>query len=210
MTIGRPREFDTEKALDLAMELFWRKGYEGTSLSDLTSTMGITRPSLYAAFGNKEALFRIVLDRYEASAGKYRSDALKAPTARAVAQKLLQGAADLHGDKSNPAGCLGVQGALACGDEAEPIRRELISRRSAGEDAVRRRLKRAKAVGDLPADSDPADLARYLSVVIYGMTVQAAGGASRKELRSVADLALRQWPMPAIADAAKSNDRNPR
>jgi AcrR family transcriptional regulator len=194
MTIGRPREFDTEKALDLAMELFWRKGYEGTSLSDLTSTLGITRPSLYAAFGNKEALFRIVLDRYEARAGRYRSDALEAPTARAVAQRLLQGAADLHGDKSNPAGCLGVQGALACGDEAEPIRRELTARRAAGEDAIRRRLKRAKAEGDLPADSDPADLARYLSVVIYGMTIQAAGGASRKELRGVADLALRQWP----------------
>src|SRR3984893_8635809 len=193
MTIGRPREFDTERALDLAMELFWRKGYEGTSLADLTSTMGITRPSLYAAFGNKEALFRIVLDRYEARAGRYRSDALKAPTARAVAQRLLQGAADLHGDKSNPAGCLGVQGALPCGDEAEPIRRELIARRTAGEDAIRRRLKRAQAEGDLPADSNPADLARYLSVVIYGMTVQAAGGASRKELRGVADLALRQW-----------------
>jgi AcrR family transcriptional regulator len=194
VTVGRPREFDIEKALDLAMELFWRKGYEGTSLSDLTSTLSITRPSLYAAFGNKAALFRIVLDRYEARAGGYRSDALKAPTARAVAEKLLQGAADLHGDKSNPAGCLGVQGALACGDDAEPIRQELISRRRAGEDAIRQRLKRAKAEGDLPADSNPADLARYLSAVIYGMTVQAAGGASRKELRSVADLALRQWP----------------
>jgi AcrR family transcriptional regulator len=196
MTIGRPREFDTEIALDLAMELFWRKGYEGTSLSDLTSTMGITRPSLYAAFGNKEALFRIVLDRYEARAGSYRSDALKAPTARAVAQKLLQGAAELHGDKSNPAGCLGVQGALACGDEAEPIRRELIARRLAGEDAIRRRLKRAKSEGDLPPDSDPADLARYLSAVIYGMTVLSAGGASRKDLQAVAGLALRQWPDP--------------
>src|SRR5258708_4576244 len=185
------------------MELFWRKGYEGTSLSDLTSTLGITRPSLYAAFGNKEALFRTVLDRYEARAGRYRSIALKGPTARAVAQRLLQGAADLHGDRSNPAGCLGVQGALACGDEAKPIRQELISRRLAGEDAIRQRLKRAKAEGDLPADSNPADLARYLSVVIYGMTVQAAGGASRKELRSVADLALRQWPDAGNSRGAK-------
>jgi AcrR family transcriptional regulator len=185
------------------MELFWRKGYEGTSLSDLTSALGITRPSLYAAFGNKEALFRIVLNRYEARAGRYRSDALKAPTARAVAQKLLQGAADLHGDRSHPAGCLGVQGALACGDEAEPIRRELISRRLGGENAIRQRLKRAKAEGDLPADSKPADLARYLSVVIYGLSVQAAGGASRKELRSVADLALRQWPDAGNSRGAK-------
>jgi AcrR family transcriptional regulator len=194
VTLGRPREFDTEKALDLAMELFWRKGYEGTSLSDLTGTLGITRPSLYAAFGNKEALFRIVLDRYEARAGAYRSKALNAPTARAVAQRLLEGAVDLHGDANNPAGCLGVQGALACGDEANPIRQELITRRLAGEDAIRRRLKRAKAEGDLPADSSPADLARYLSAVIYGMAVLAAGGISRKELRGVADAALRQWP----------------
>src|SRR5258708_13676121 len=118
------------------MELFWRKGYEGTSLSDLTSALGITRPSLYAAFGNKEALFRIVLNRYEPRAGRYRSDALKAPTARAVAQKLLQGAPDLHGDRSHPAGCLGLQGPLACGDQAEPIRRELASRPFGGPTAV--------------------------------------------------------------------------
>jgi AcrR family transcriptional regulator len=204
MTIGRPREFDAEKALHLAMELFWRKGYEGTSLSDLTSTLGITRPSLYAAFGNKEALFRTVLDRYEARAGSYRLHALAAPTARAVAQRLLAGAVELHGDRRNPAGCLGVQGALACGDEADPIRRELISRRLAGQDAIRRRLKRAKADGDLPADADPAGLASYLSALIYGMAVQAAGGASRKELKSIADVALRQWPDAGNSRRGKS------
>jgi len=194
VTGGRPREFDTEKALDLAVELFWRKGYEGTSLSDLTSTLGITRPSLYAAFGNKEALFRIVLDRYEAKAGQYRAEALKAPTSHAVARKLLQGPVDLHGDKTNPAGCLGVQGALACGDEASPIRDELIARRLSGERAIRRRLKQARAEGDLPTDANPADLARYLSALIYGMAVLAAGGASRRDLQAVADVALLQWP----------------
>jgi AcrR family transcriptional regulator len=194
MAIGRPREFDTEKALELATELFWRKGYEGTSVSDLTGALGITRPSLYAAFGNKETLFRLALDRYEAKAGAYRIKALNAPTAYAVARQLLEGAADLHGDETNPVGCLGVHGALACGDEADVIRRLLISRRAAGEDAIRQRLKRAKAEGDLPADSDPADLARYLSIVIHGMTVQSVGGASRKELRSVAEIALKQWP----------------
>jgi AcrR family transcriptional regulator len=196
MAIGRPREFDTEKALELATELFWRKGYEGTSLFDLTGTLGITRPSLYAAFGNKEALFRLALDRYEARAGAYRIKALQAPTAYEVAQRLLEGAAALHGDKNNPVGCLGVQGALACGDEADVIRRELVSRRAAGEQAIRQRLKRAKAEGDLPAHSNPADLARFLSVVIYGMAVRSAGGASRKELRSVAEIALKQWPKP--------------
>jgi AcrR family transcriptional regulator len=202
MPIGRPREFDTEKALELATALFWRKGYEGTSLSDLTHTLGITRPSLYAAFGNKEALFRRVLERYEAKAGAYRVKALKAPTASQVAQQLLEGAAELHGDKGNPVGCLGVHGALACGDDADVIRRELSSHRIAGEDAIRRRLQRAQQQGDLPPDAKPADLARYLSVVIYGMAVQSVGGASRGELRRVAQIALRQWPKSAHSNNA--------
>lgn len=194
MTIGRPREFDTEQALELATSLFWRKGYQGTSLSDLTEMLGITRPSLYAAFGNKESLFRLVLERYEAKAGAYRTKALKAPTAFAVAQQLLEGAAELHGDKRNPVGCLGVHGALACGEAADMIRAELSSHRIAGEHAIRRRLERAKAQGDLPRDANPSDLARYLSVVIYGMAVQSVGGARRGELRRVAAIALRQWP----------------
>lgn len=196
MQSGRPREFDTEQALDQATKLFWRKGYEGTSLSDLTDELGITRPSLYAAFGNKEALFRLAIDRYEAKAGAYRTRALTATTAYAMARQLLDGAADLHGDKNNPAGCLGVHGALACSEDADAIRQELSSRRRAGEKAIRQRLERAKAEGDLPADSNPADLARFLSVIIYGITVQAVGGATRAELRRVAEVALKQWPNP--------------
>ena len=121
MVMGRPREFDTERALDSATELFWRKGYEGTSLSDLTSTLGITRPSLYAAFGNKEALFLMALDRYEARAGAYRVKALEAPTAYEVARQLLHGVVNLHGDRNNPAGCMGVQSALVCGDDSATL-----------------------------------------------------------------------------------------
>lgn len=194
MANGRPREFDTERALDRAMELFWRKGYEGTSLTDLTETLGITRPSLYAAFGNKEALFRTVLARYEEKVVTYRPKALNAPTAREVARELLEGAANFFGDKSKPAGCLGVQGALACGEEADPIRQESIANRTAGEHAIRQRLKRAKAEGDLPPDSNPANLARYLSAVLYGMAVLSAGGSSRKDLLQVANTALQSWP----------------
>ena len=186
---GRPREFDLDKALECAMQLFWRQGYEGTSLNDLTRELGVTRPSLYAAFESKESLFLRALDLYEARAG-YREAALTAPTASAYARALLEGAADLHGDKKNPPGCLGVQGALACAPESDAIRTELIRRRKTGEGIIRDRLKRAKAEGDLPPGADPADLARYLSIVIYGITVQAAGGATRKELRSVAELAL--------------------
>jgi AcrR family transcriptional regulator len=175
------------------MELFWRQGYEGTSLTDLTRELGLTRPSLYAAFESKEALFLKALDLYEARAG-YRQAALAAPTAGAYARALLEGAADLHGDKRNPPGCLGVQGALVCAPQSDSIRKELIRRRKIGESIILDRLKRAKAEGDLPPDADPADLARYLSIVIYGITVQAAGGATRKELRSAAELALRSWP----------------
>ena len=178
------------------MELFWRKGYEGTSLADLTESLGITRPSLYAAFGNKETLFRTVLKRYEAQVVTYRPKALNAPTAREVARELLEGAANVFGDKRKPSGCLGVQGALACGEEADPIRRELIANRTAGEHAIRQRLKRAMAEGDLPADSNPASLARYLSAVLYGMAVLAAGGSSRKDLLQVAEMALQIWPEP--------------
>ena len=197
--IGRPREFNIDKALERAMELFWRQGYEGTYLADLTRELGLTRPSLYAAFGSKEGLFLKALDLYEARAG-YRQAALSAPTAVAYARALLEGAADLHGDKRNPPGCLGVQGALACAPQSDSIRKELIRRRKMGESNILDRLKRAKAEGDLPPDANPADLARYLSIVIYGITIQAAGGATRKELRSAADLALRNWP-PGSNDA---------
>jgi AcrR family transcriptional regulator len=175
------------------MELFWRQGYEGTSMADLTRELGLTRPSLYAAFESKEGLFLKALDLYEARAG-YRQAALKAPTAGAYARALLEGAADLHGDNRNPPGCLGVQGALACAPQSDSIRKELIRRRKIGESIILDRLKRAKVEGDLPPDADPADLARYLSIVIYGITIQAAGGATRKELRSAAALALRSWP----------------
>jgi AcrR family transcriptional regulator len=191
---GRPREFDIDKALDRALEVFWRKGYEGASLPVLTRAMGINRPSLYAAFGNKEELFRKALDRYTEGPGAYVREALNEPTARAVAERLLRGAIDLLADSRNPRGCLLVQGALACGEAAESVRQELVSRRVAGEVAIRQRLQRARAEGDLPADTDPADLARYIVTVIRGMAVQAAGGASRKELRRVAELALRAWP----------------
>jgi AcrR family transcriptional regulator len=194
MPAGRPRAFDVDEALDRALEVFWRKGYEGASLSDLTAAMGVNRPSLYAAFGNKEALFRKALDRYVEGPASHVREALDEPTARIVAERLLDGAADSLTDPRNPRGCLMVQGALACGEAAESVRRELASRRTADEAALRRRFERALADGDLPADADPADLARYVATVIRGMAVQAAGGASREELRRVAEMAMRAWP----------------
>jgi AcrR family transcriptional regulator len=191
---GRPRSFDLDKALDAAMQVFWRKGYEGASLSDLTQAMGINRPSLYAAFGDKETLFRKALDRYAEGPAGYVREALKQPTARAVTQQLLHGAANLLTDPHHPSGCLVVQGALVCGDAADCIRQELVSRRVAGEAAVHRRFKRARAEGDLPADSNPADLARYVVTISQGMAVQAATGASREDLQRVVSTAMCAWP----------------
>ena len=199
MAMGRPREFDVDKALDLALQVFWRKGYEGASMADLTETMGITKPSLYSAFGNKEELFRKALDRYVDGPGGYVQVALGKPAARAVVEHLLYGAADAVSDPDHPPGCLAVQGALSCGDAAESIKQELMSRRANGEEDLRKRFDRAIADGDLPAGSDAADLARYISAILQGMAVQAAGGASREQLRKIVEMALRTWPPTASA-----------
>jgi AcrR family transcriptional regulator len=199
MAMGRPREFDVDKALDLALQVFWRKGYEGASMADLTETMGITKPSLYSAFGNKEELFRKALDRYVDGPGGYFQVALAKPTVRAVVEHLLFESADAVTDPNHPPGCLAVQGALSCGDAAESIKQELMSRRAKGEQDLRQRFERAIAEGDLPQGSDAADLAAYLSAILQGMAVQAAGGTTREQLRKIAEMALRTWPPPILA-----------
>jgi AcrR family transcriptional regulator len=192
VALGRPREFDTDLALDRALEVFRRTGYEGASIADLTEAMGINAPSLYAAFGNKEALFRKTLDRYTEKL-HYWTEALAKPTARQVAEHLFYSTTDFMTDECAPRGCLFVRGALSCGESTESIRAELDARRVAAEAGLRERFERAKAAGELP-DCDPGDLARYVMTVLEGITLRAAGGAQREELRKVADMALRAWP----------------
>src|SRR6185369_13174969 len=172
MPKGRPRQFDTEKALDAALLLFWRHGYEGTSLAALTQAMGINVPSLYAAFGNKEELFKKVLDRYIQRPASYLPNSLKEPTARAVVEKLFRGAIDMVMSPRHPDGCLLVQGALASGPMGESVTQELSRRRAGAEAALRGRFERALAESDLPSDADPAGLARYIITVLWGMSVQ--------------------------------------
>jgi AcrR family transcriptional regulator len=194
-TLGRPREFDVEEALDKALMAFWRRGFEGTSLSDLTEAMGISRPSLYAAFGNKEELYRRALDRYaEMGPWAIQQSALAEPTARAVVEALLRNAAISLTDPNHPAGCMAVNGALSCGEASDAIREELCARHSAGEKELLERFERAKADGDLRDEANPAALSRYVSTLLQGMAVQASGGATREELISVADMALKSWP----------------
>src|SRR5258708_4208449 len=191
---GRPRAFDPDAALERAMHVFWAKGYEGAALSDLTRAMRINRPSLYAAFGNKEQLFRKVLDRYASGPLAYFGQALEAPKARDVVEQILFGAARMASDPRLPAGCLMVQGALACRDSAGSVQKETTARRAASEIALRRRFQRAKREGDLPRNANPGELASYVMTVLQGMAVQGANGARRNQLRRIAQIALRAWP----------------
>jgi AcrR family transcriptional regulator len=194
VAMGRPRAFDMDQALDQALHVFWKKGYDGASVADLTGAIGINPPSLYAAFGNKEALFKKALDRYEAKRDQIMEEAFAAPTARESVTRLLEGAAERLTDKCNPRGCLMVQGALSGGEECEAVKQDLSSRRAGGEVLIRKRLKRAKREGDLPSNVDAAALASFVATVMHGMAVQAAGGASPKELRAIVNMALRAWP----------------
>lgn len=190
--IGRPRSFDPDAALDRAMHVFWAEGYEGASLSKLTRAMRINRPSLYAAFGNKLGLFRNALDRYMSGPVGWFGKALTAKKARDVVEQILFGAARMTDNPRVPPGCLLVQGALACGNAS--AKKEVAARRVVAEVALCHRLQRAKREGDLPKNSDAAELAHYVLTVVRGMAVQSAGGASRAQLRRVAQIALRAWP----------------
>lgn len=190
--LGRPRTFDTAKALHQAMLVFWRKGYLGTSLADLTDAMGISRPSLYAAFGNKKSLFRKALDHYAKGPSSYLNEALQEPTARAVAERLLHGVVDLLTDPQTPTTCMWVHGALSCGDD--PLREEFAAQRSAGLASLRTRFKRSITEGDLSAEADADALAHFVQTINLGLTVQGSTGATRKELLRIIETALKAWP----------------
>ena len=191
---GRPRAFCVERALDRALQVFWQKGYEGASLSELTQAMGINRPSLYAAYGNKEELFRKALGRYAQSVEAFLDEHLSRPTAREAVESLFYAVVDALSCPTNPQGCMTVRCNLAGTEAAESVRRELAQQRQRTEVLVRRRLERAQSEGDLPPGADPADLARYVATLQQGMSVQAAGGATHEQLRGVVRTALAAWP----------------
>jgi AcrR family transcriptional regulator len=191
---GRPREFCVDRALAAALRVFWSKGYEGASLTDLTEAMGITRPSLYAAFGNKEELFRKALDLYEQEKLAYVGAALEAPTARGVAERLLYGALEMQTTGSDPKGCLGVISSVACGSEAESIKAEVLARRESSNAALRKRMAKAKADGDFPASLSADSMVNYLNAVLQGLCIQAGSGATAEQLRALVETTLELWP----------------
>jgi AcrR family transcriptional regulator len=176
------------------MRLFWLKGYLGTSLSDLTKTLGINRASFYAAFGSKDDLFRAVLDRYGKGPSAYAGSALDEPTAYGVVEAILRGVVEMTSSAKNPRGCLWVRGLLSSGSSDNAMGRELVARRRRDEAALVKRFKRAVADGDLPPDADPVALMQYVGTVNFGLAVQAVKGSSRAELTRVVDAVLRSWP----------------
>lgn len=191
---GRPREFCVDQALAKALRVFWGKGYDGTSMSDLTEAMGITRPSLYAAFGNKESLFRKALDLYEAEKLAYVGNALAQPTARLVAETLLRGSVGNVTSCDEPHGCLGVIASVACGNEAETIRAEVLARGNIVRQALVERFEKSRREGDLPAGTDVEGLTSLLYALIQGISVQAGAGSTREELDRLVDTGLAIWP----------------
>ncbi len=191
---GRRRQFDADEALDRALEVFWVRGYEGATLPELTDAMGINRPSLYAAFGNKEQLFRSALDRYLSGPPSFLAAALKKSTARQAVEAIFTGFLAMQRGRDKARGCLIVSGALACGAEGETVRGELARLRQSTVAAIRERFEQAVRDGDLPKGTDCPTLARYIATVLNGLSVQAASGATEKELRRVVALALQAWP----------------
>jgi len=192
---GRPREFDQEQALDQALELFWRQGYEGTSIADLRNAIGITAPSLYAAFGSKEELYRRVLEHYLAGLGRTLVDALReeANTYAAVKRFLFESAQIFAGPK-NPRGCLISCAIPTCAPENRAVADIVAAKRMGSVHTLRTRFQQAVKQGELPRDTDTEQLARFYGAVIQGMSIQALDGAGAKALRGIAETALKAWP----------------
>jgi AcrR family transcriptional regulator len=189
---GRPREFDTAQALSAALKVFWANGYAGASLSDLTEAMGITRPSLYAAFGNKEELFKQALDLYEHEKLAYVGNALAADSAKGVAERFLRGAVEtVTGEFS---GCLGVIASVSCRGDTSDISEDIQRRAQSSKDALRARMQQAIDDGDFTTAVDADAITRYLMAVLQGLAVQAGAGSPRAELDQVVDATLSMWP----------------
>lgn len=191
---GRPRSFDRAAALRRAMEVFWAKGYDGTSMADLTGAMGINSPSIYAAFGCKEQLFREAVALYcETEGGRIWSAMVTAPTARSAIETMLRTSAHEFTRPGKPRGCLVVLGAIHTDDSSEAVRRELQQQRLQNVDQLVQRLDRGIADGELPKGIDRRAIATFYATVQHGMSIQARDGASRKALLTVVDCAMAAW-----------------
>jgi AcrR family transcriptional regulator len=194
---GRPREFDRDEALECAMRLFWSRGYEATSISDLTKAMQITPPSLYSAFGDKKRLFLEAVERYEQGPGCFAQKALtEEPTAELAMRRLLFGALKSFTDPRNPRGCLVGLGATNCALESADISEALADRRRMAEGAVRARIAAGKNAGELSDNADVDALTGIVTATLYGLAIKARDGAPRARLRKIVEQLMKMWPQP--------------
>jgi TetR/AcrR family transcriptional regulator, copper-responsive repressor len=192
---GRPRIFDRDQALEHAMQIFWRQGYEATSLSDLTTAMGINPPSLYAAFGDKERLFLEAIERYQNGLGNSASIIAKAPTARDAVKQLLEASAqELTRTDQHPPGCMVVTSTINVSNGSVHLQTALSRQRQASEIRIKNKIKRDIKNGKLSPNTNAAALAKFYMLVVQGMTIQARDGATPQELLTVAILAMHAWP----------------
>ena len=192
---GRPLSFDRDAALETAMHVFWERGYEAASIADLTSAMGITPPSLYTAFGDKEHLFLETIERYALNFGSAGTRALREETTArgAIERWLLESARELT-EPCHPKGCMVVMAATNCSAAAERVQDALLLRRTEALADVRRRIQGDIDLGQLPANTDAAELASFYGAVYQGMSMQAKDGATRDGLLRTVKTAMRAWP----------------
>jgi AcrR family transcriptional regulator len=191
---GRPRAFDRDVALRKAMGVFWAQGYEGTSMTDLTTAMSVASPSIYACFGSKESLFRQAVEMYGEVEGAGPRRALEdAPTAREGVAAMLASNADSFADPATPPGCMVVLSAVAGTTKSEDVRNLLIEARQNMREMVRQRLLRGQADGDLPQTADLDRIAGFYNTVLQGMSIQSRDGASREDLQATIDCAMLAW-----------------
>jgi len=193
---GRPLAFERDAALEQAMRLFWNRGYEATSVSDLTEAMGITPPSLYGTFGDKKRLFMEAVNRYQAGPGGFAKNALvEEPTGERAIRRLLMDAIECFTDCRHPWGCMVVLAAINCTTESRDVLNSLAGRRSDLEHAVRDRIATARTVGEIPVNTDVDALAGAVTASLYGIALKARDGASRASLRRIVEQVMLLWPI---------------
>src|ERR1700755_3137438 len=179
--MARPRVFDVDEAVQTATVMFWKNGYEQTSVADLTEEIGMRPPSFYFAFESKDGLVRKVVEHYAKTYLGFMDAAFRQPTARGVAETMLYGCADVFSNPSNPRGCLILNCSLPSSESTVQVRQELAAQRKVCRARLRKRFQEAKASGDLPQDSDPEELTRYVLTVRWGIAMEAQSGASKRD-----------------------------
>jgi AcrR family transcriptional regulator len=189
--MGRPRGFDTDAALDAALKVFWTRGYEGTTVADLTKAMNLNMSSLYAAFGDKENLFRAAAGRYAQTAAQMYERAMAKPTMYESLSALFSETVDFLNRPGNPPGCLTIMGALASSSSAAPVQQLLLKMRTKGQLRLQARCIQSQNEGEFLASFDCIAFSRYVSTILWGLMVQGASGATKAQMKGVANIALR-------------------